>query len=83
MYPSTYPEHPICVLHIPHVPLLYLQMGVGKTVQGIALASCYDEEWPLLVIVPASLRLMWAEEIEKWMPHLRPSQVRCTLDQPA
>ena len=34
-----------------------------------------QDEWPLLVVVPASLRLMWAEEFEKWMPHLRPSQV--------
>ena len=50
-------------------------MGVGKTVQGIALASCYRQEWPLLVIVPASLRLMWAEELERWLPCLRPSQV--------
>ncbi|MEW5314169.1 MAG: hypothetical protein WDW38_005685 [Sanguina aurantia] len=32
------------------------EMGVGKTVQAMALASCYMEEWPLLVIVPASLR---------------------------
>ncbi|PSC75396.1 DNA annealing helicase and endonuclease ZRANB3 [Micractinium conductrix] len=49
------------------------EMGVGKTVQAVALASCYQEEWPLLVIAPASLRLVWAEEIEKWLPHLRPS----------
>jgi hypothetical protein len=29
----------------------------------------------MLVIVPASLRLVWAEELERWLPHLRPSQV--------
>ncbi|GFR52842.1 hypothetical protein Agub_g15469, partial [Astrephomene gubernaculifera] len=46
------------------------EMGVGKTVQAIALASCYEEEWPLLCIVPASLRLVWAEELEKWLPHI-------------
>ena len=87
-------------------------MGVGKTVQAIALASCFrvrqgqqcaasgvtgrevrgdaacagcdtesatsldpQEEWPLLIVVPASLRLVWAEELEKWMPHQRPSSV--------
>lgn len=33
------------------------------------------QEWPLLVIVPASMRLVWAEELERWLPHLRPSQV--------
>ncbi|KAK9866369.1 hypothetical protein WJX84_005962 [Apatococcus fuscideae] len=51
------------------------EMGVGKTVQAIALASAYQEEWPLLIIAPASLRLVWAEELERWHPHLRPSQV--------
>lgn len=34
-----------------------------------------QEEWPLLVIVPASLRLVWAEEIERWLPHVRPGDV--------
>ncbi len=29
----------------------------------------------MLAIVPASLRLVWAEELEKWLPHLRPGQV--------
>lgn len=29
----------------------------------------------MLVVVPASLRLVWAEEFEKWLPHLRPSQI--------
>ena len=33
-------------------------------------------EWPLLVIAPASLRLNWAEELEKWLPLLRPAHVR-------
>lgn len=34
-----------------------------------------QDEWPLLIIVPASLRLVWAEELEKWLPHLRPSSI--------
>ena len=34
-----------------------------------------QEEWPLLIIVPASLRLVWAEELERWLPHLRPSSI--------
>lgn len=36
-------------------------------------AALVQDEWPLLIIVPASLRLVWAEELEKWLPHLRPS----------
>lgn len=57
----------------PHPPAD--EMGVGKTVQAIALASCYQDEWPLLVVAPASLRLVWAEELEKWLPHLRPGAI--------
>jgi hypothetical protein len=34
-----------------------------------------QEDWPLLVIVPASLRLVWAEELERWLPHLRPAGI--------
>lgn len=34
-----------------------------------------QEEWPLLIVVPASLRLTWAEELERWLPHLRPSAI--------
>ncbi|CAG9466200.1 unnamed protein product [Pedinophyceae sp. YPF-701] len=51
------------------------EMGVGKTVQGIALAACYSDEWPLLIVVPASLRLVWAEQIETWHPELRPGDI--------
>jgi hypothetical protein len=39
------------------------------------LAPVLQDEWPLLVIVPASLRLVWAEEVERWLPHVRPGQV--------
>ena len=29
----------------------------------------------MLIVVPASLRLAWAEELAKWLPQIRPSQV--------
>ena len=45
--------------------------GVHSQQQYVSL----QEEWPLLIIVPASLRLVWAEELEKWLPHLRPSSI--------
>lgn len=28
--------------------------------QAIAVASCLEEEWPVLIVVPSSLRLQWA-----------------------
>lgn len=34
-----------------------------------------QDEWPLLIVVPASLRLVWAEELERWLPHLRPASI--------
>ena len=39
------------------------------------LSPFLKDEWPLLVVVPASLRLLWAEELERWLPHLRPKSV--------
>eukprot|EP00963_Diacronema_lutheri_P001794 scaffold116_cov334-Pavlova_lutheri.AAC.14 len=55
--------------------LLADEMGVGKTVQAIAIASCFMEEWPLLIVAPASLRLSWADAIERWLPDLQPEDI--------
>ena len=51
------------------------EMGLGKTVQAIALAASFAEDWPLLVVCPASLRYVWAAELEKWLPELPVSAV--------
>ncbi|KAL9325742.1 hypothetical protein ACSQ67_006387 [Phaseolus vulgaris] len=40
--------------------LLADEMGLGKTLQAIAVASCIQESWPVLIIAPSSLRLQWA-----------------------
>ncbi|KEP67055.1 UNVERIFIED_CONTAM: SWI2/SNF2-containing protein [Hammondia hammondi] len=45
------------------------QMGLGKTIQALALLSIY-KAFPVLIVVPASLRLVWAEAIERWLPAL-------------
>ena len=37
------------------------EMGLGKTVQAIGVSCCYKDEWPLIVICPASLRQTWAD----------------------
>lgn len=52
------------------------QMGTGKTLQALAAMACYREEWPLLIVVPASLRLVWAEAAEAWLPFLRPTDIK-------
>ena len=44
------------------------EMGLGKTVQAIATVEA-DIDYPTLVVCPASLRLNWKHEYEKWVPH--------------
>ncbi|OCT63361.1 DNA annealing helicase and endonuclease ZRANB3 [Xenopus laevis] len=51
------------------------EMGLGKTLQAIAVAYYYRDEWPLLVVVPSSLRYPWIEEMEKWIPELCPEDI--------
>ncbi|KAK9866883.1 hypothetical protein WJX84_007577 [Apatococcus fuscideae] len=53
--------------------LLADEMGCGKTVQAIAVAACYTEHWPLLIITPSIMRLTWAEALATWLPpHIQP-----------
>lgn len=51
-------------------------MGLGKTLQAISVAYYYKDEWPLLVIVPSSLRFCWIEEFEKWLPDIDPASIK-------
>lgn len=44
------------------------EMGLGKTLQALALAAQYAEEWPVLVLCPSSLRWVWKEQVEEWLP---------------
>lgn len=45
-------------------------MGLGKTIQAIAIAVYYKADWPLLIICPSSLRLNWSNEFAKWVPEI-------------
>ncbi|XP_071080928.1 DNA annealing helicase and endonuclease ZRANB3-like [Haliotis cracherodii] len=51
------------------------EMGLGKTLQAISVAYYYHCEWPLLIIVPSSLRFCWIEELEKWLPDVHPNDI--------
>ena len=42
-------------------------MGVGKTLQGICIAYIYKADWPLIIIWPSALKLVWRDEILKWI----------------
>ncbi|NXO01336.1 ZRAB3 endonuclease, partial [Rhinopomastus cyanomelas] len=51
------------------------EMGLGKTIQAIAISYYYKNEWPLLIVVPSSLRYPWVDEMEKWIPELCPDDI--------
>ncbi|KAJ4841441.1 hypothetical protein Tsubulata_009085 [Turnera subulata] len=51
------------------------EMGLGKTLQAIAIAGCFIDEGPVLVVCPAILRFSWAEELERWLPFCLPSEI--------
>eukprot|EP00536_Pseudo-nitzschia_multiseries_P003999 jgi/Psemu1/187049/e_gw1.64.101.1 len=55
--------------------LLADEMGLGKSITSLAIMCHYMDEWPLLILCPASLRHIWPNEIEKFLPGLPPSSV--------
>lgn len=43
------------------------QMGLGKTVQALASLAALDAR-PAVIVCPASLKLNWRREAERWLP---------------
>ena len=43
------------------------EMGIGKTIQAIGVINATPEMSRVLVICPASLRLNWKKELERWL----------------
>jgi SNF2 family DNA or RNA helicase len=54
-------------------------MGLGKTLQAISVAYYFKSEWPLLIVVPSSMKYIWVEEIEKWFPEIMPHEINLLL----
>merc|ERR1712129_362079 len=46
------------------------EMGLGKTLQALAITAQYKEEWPVLIVCPSSLRWVWKQQAEEWLPEL-------------
>lgn len=47
--------------------------------QALAIAACFQEDWPLLIISPSSMRLQWANELEKWYDMVTPDEIDVVL----
>ena len=44
------------------------EQGLGKTVEALAALEA-DEAFPAVVVCPASLKLNWQRETQRWLPH--------------
>jgi SWI/SNF-related matrix-associated actin-dependent regulator of chromatin subfamily A-like protein 1 len=44
------------------------EQGLGKTVEALATLEAADA-FPAIVVCPASMKLVWRRETEKWLPH--------------
>lgn len=43
------------------------EMGLGKTIQALGFVNTLPEAQHILIICPASLRINWKQEAEKWL----------------
>jgi len=44
------------------------EQGLGKTVEALATLEA-DEAFPAVVVCPAAMKLAWAREAGRWLPH--------------
>ena len=56
--------------------LLGDEMGVGKTIQAIAISYLYRRDWPILIITPSSLRFTWRDELMNWLQFIKEEDIQ-------
>ena len=52
------------------------ELGVGKRLVAISSAIVYKSEWPLLIVCPQVLQVLWKEEFVKWIPNFDQSKIQ-------
>ena len=50
-------------------------MGLGKTVQALAVAAWFREDWPLLIVCPASVTVNWRNNVLSWLRFVKEDEV--------
>lgn len=70
---ALYPYQAAGVRFIEHVrnTLIGDEMGLGKTIQVLAYAYNHPDVRPIVVVVPAAVKINWKREIGKWCPEDR------------
>jgi SWI/SNF-related matrix-associated actin-dependent regulator 1 of chromatin subfamily A len=58
------------------------EQGLGKTVEALATLEA-DGAFPAVVICPASMKLTWAREAARWLPHRSTTVVQGRSSSPA
>ncbi|KAI1295546.1 SWI/SNF-related matrix-associated actin-dependent regulator of chromatin subfamily A-like protein 1 [Halotydeus destructor] len=56
------------------------EMGLGKTVQALGIAEWYRDDWPLIIIAPASMTMVWKSAVLNWISGLDESHVEIVRD---
>lgn len=50
------------------------EMGLGKTIQALATIHSLNA-YPVLVVCPASVKINWKREVQKWLPQTKTVEV--------
>jgi SWI/SNF-related matrix-associated actin-dependent regulator 1 of chromatin subfamily A len=45
------------------------EMGLGKTIQALGWIQLHPEKRPVIIVVPASMKLKWRQEVIDWLPN--------------